>query len=246
VKNVGACLMIAFGAILVGGGLSETGVSVGGDISACSGAPGLSPVDVGLSLICPVGTLEVDKIVVGDGTRPSGGWDVTISSENCLDSLSLRGDLTGTIDASGGSHSFSGLNVYTYSGSTVFCTYSLQETPVEGWTPTFDVDGPYVLTQNKITKVGLTNTSPTTTTVESTTTTVKATTTTLQATTTTAAPATTTSAAAVAPAAPANTPLPATGSRNVAPTAYAGAVLILLGGLILLNRRRTRTTTSDD
>ncbi len=190
-RNFGAWLMIGFGALLSAGGLGQNAIEVGGSIS-CGGS-----AQVGVLVTCDFGTLTVDKVVVG--TPPAAPWTVTIGSTDCASGLVGRMDLVQSIPAAGGSVSVAELYVHTDTNATAFCHYTVTESPVAGWTPTYSPVGPVTLTANGETTVEITNTedspettiAPTTTTIAPTTTTIAPTTTTISAPTTSAAPTTT-------------------------------------------------------
>ena len=253
-KNIGAWLIIAFGCLLTVGNLGAGGADVGIATVPCGGA-----VIVGATLpTCPVGSISVTKTVVGPGSAPAGGWMVTIGSTNCaVPGLVNRNDLVLTIPPAGGLGTVTGLYVSTDSGGGTPCQYTVTETAVAGWTPSFVPAGAtYTVAAGQTTAIALTNTAvpATTTTVAATTTTVAAATTTTDAATTTVLPTTiaTIATAASTAAAPPTTPtmptaiaLPATGSPSTRPTTYIGLALIALGTLILLNRRRHGHSPTD-
>ena len=234
-KNFGACLIIAFGCLLSVGDLGAGGAQVGfvtcGSANAQAGA---NPVQQ-----CPTGTISVTKTVVGSGTLPAQ-WTVTLGSTDCPNSLI---GLINPVDipSGGGVANFNGLFVAADFAGTMQCHYTVTETPVTDWTPSFATAGPYTVTAGQTTIIALTNTA-----TPATTTTAPATTTTTIAASTTTALATTTTNAAVAPetpTAPTAVTLPATGSKTSRPTFYVGLALILLGSVILLTRRRSSQPT---
>lgn len=190
-RNFGAWLMIGFGALLTTGTLGQNATDVGNVISICGG--NVQPLTV---VTCEVGTLTVDKVVVG--TPPAAPWTVTIGSTDCASGLVGRMDLVQSIPAAGGSVSVTELFVHTDSNATTFCHYTVTESPVAGWTPTYSPVGPVTLIPNGVTTVEITNTedspettmAPTTTTIAPTTTTIASTTTTISASTTSASPTT--------------------------------------------------------
>ncbi len=253
-KNIGAWLIIAFGCLLTVGNLGAGGAEVG--VLNCG-----SNVAPGVPQTCPHGSIAVTKTVVGTGTAPAGGWTVAIGSANCAAGLVGRNDLVLTIPAAGGVGTVTGLFVATDISGNIPCQYTVTETAVAGWTPSFLPAGPtYTVAANQTTAIALTNTADptTTTTIAATTTTIAATSTTIGTTTTIAAATSTTAGdvgtttiatiATATPTAAADVPttatppmaiaLPATGSRSTRPATYIGLALIALGTLILINRRR--------
>jgi len=235
-KNLGAWLIIALGCVLTVGDLGEGGASVG-VMAQCGGN-----LPIGAVPICPTGDITVVKSVAGDGVPPVGGWTLTLGSPNCP--ASLVGQPVLNIPAAGGVGTWTGLYVSTDTTDVTPCQYTVTEAPVVGWTPSFVPPGPiYGVADGQVLTIALTNTSPTTTTTTiaaTTTTTIAPTTTTIAPTTTVAATTTTTT---IAPTMPVGSPLPETGSRSWRPTTYVGLVLILLGTLILINRRRGNTAS---
>ena len=238
-KNLGAWLIIAFGCLLTVGDLGAGGAQVGG--GTCGG-----PIVIG-SVFCPQGALSVTKTVVGTGTAPAGGWTVTLGSTNCSAGLAGRQDLVATIPSGGGVATFNGLFISTVSGlNAPSCLYTLTESAVTDWTPSFAPAGPYTVSASQTTNVALTNTATpatTTTAPATTTTTIAASTTTVLPTTT--APPTSAAVQPVTPTTPTAVALPATGSRASRPTFYIGLGFILIGTLILFSRRRSNQPTAN-
>ena len=238
-KNFGACLIIAFGCLLTVGDLGAGGAQVGsfpcGGTNTSQAGSNFAPS----VQQCPTGSISVTKTVVGTGTAPTN-WTVTLSSTNCPNSLIGINPID--IAPGGGVATFNGLYAFTdFSGNTP-CQYTVAETPVTDWTPSFVPTGPYVVTTSHTTNIALTNTATpaTSTTLAASTTTIAASTTTVLATTTTNA-----AVAPVTPTTPAAVTLPATGSNTGRPTFYIGLALILLGAIILLTRRRSSPSTTN-
>lgn len=239
-RNIGAWLIIVFGAFLTFGGGGENGITVG--ITQCGTLAFVS---------CATGNLQIVKTI--DGAAPQANWTVTVASSNCAAALTGRQDLVKSIPPGGGTATVLGLEVYVNTFGTN-CLYTLTETPVSAWTPTFTPSGPYTLVANQTVSVALLNTADPTTT---TTTAAPTTTTTIAATTTTAAQATTTVAATtttpttLAPTttangsgagAPATVALPATGSSSSSTQTVIGVGLMIVGASLLVLRRRSERT----
>jgi hypothetical protein len=242
-SRLGGVLTFALGLVLMISGLvGGNGATAGEIIPQCGGGAEAGAI---VPTTCTVGTLVITKELVGTGPVPAGGWVVTITSTNCV--LPVLSDDTVTLPAAGGSASSDPL--YQFSGpprvNATPCEYTLAETAVAGWTPSFSPDGPYVLPQTATDpselSVALTNTA-----VVTTTTPVPPPSTTPPLTT---APVTTTPATTVAvsdpgtttpaPSPSASPALAATGARRVGPQVLIGALLCLIGlGLVLTSRRR--------
>ena len=238
-RNIGAWLIIVFGAFLTFGGGGENGITVG--ITQCGTLAFVS---------CATGNLQIVKTI--DGAAPQANWTVTVASSNCAAALTGRQDLVKSIPPGGGTATVLGLEVYVNTFGTN-CLYTLTETPVSAWTPTFTPSGPYTLVANQTVSVALLNTAdPTTTTTAAptTTTTIAATTTTAAQATTTVA-ATTTTPTTLAPTttangsgagAPATVALPATGSSSSSTQTVIGVGLMIVGASLLVLRRRSERT----
>ncbi len=250
-KNIGAWLIIALGCLLTVGNFGAGSADVGIATVPCGGA-----IIVGTAPTCPVGSIAVTKTVVGTGTAPAGGWTVTIGSTNCAFGLVGRNDLVLTIPPGGGVGTVPALFVTTNSLGTTPCQYTVTETAVAAWTPSFVPAGPtYTVAANQTTAIALTNTADPATTTTALTTNTMAATTTAVIVVTTALPTTVASIAPATSTAAADTPttptmppaiaLPATGSPSTRPTTYIGLALIALGTLILVNRRRQSHSPTD-
>jgi LPXTG-motif cell wall-anchored protein len=243
-KRLGPWLIMLFGAVLSFSGLASGAVQVGG-----AGAPANTCIDFlnsgggVVTTACRFAPLDVKKVVIGTGVIPAGGWTVTVTSANCPEQFPSVNDV-GVLTEDGSTVSFD-LAVYGDIEGTVLCAYSVVETASTGWTPTLSPGGPYTLEAATPVLVTLTNTGevPVVTTTTPPTTSVSPTTTIEAPTTTIEEPTTTTEldsgvgAGAQAPVAG----LPVTGTRSVGITTVAGLAFIVLGGVMVMTRRRVPT-----
>jgi hypothetical protein len=226
---LGGLLSLLFGITLIIGGLSARDAAGGDQLPTnYCGETIFSAVGVALPTSCPVGTITITKVKVGDGTVPDGGFTVVITSDNCqlpgkTDSIAVLvspGDTTKVTD------------LYQYAGLLNSqernpCVYSVMENAAPGWTATYAPAGPVQLPQNDqaITNVTVvvtnTGTTPTPT-----------------PTPTTSIPTTSAPASSVAPAPSTSAPaLASTGRSSTTPQLILGGALCLLGlGLVIGTR----------
>ena len=217
-KRLGAILCLLLGSILIAGGLGGTADSTaGGTVPRCD-------VQVnGLVFPCPLGTISITKVVSGTGTAPAGGWVVTVTSSNCA--LPVTSSNTVTLPAAGGTVATQPLFLFTDSTHTTACAYSLTETAVAGFTPSFLPAGPYTIPlAASVLSVTLTNTADVTSSTPPVST----------------PPVSTPATSTPAPTATASAALATTGTSHVRPTFFVGIALCLLGVVLLFSGRRPR------
>ncbi len=178
------------------------------------------------------GQITIVKQVEGDGTPPAQ-WEFTVTSENCgasifVDSGAVE-STTVTIGASGGSQSVTVQDFPLQAAVVDRCTYSVAETPVEGWVVNPEA---YVAVGAGET-VTFVNTADTTTSSSSTTSTTSTTEAPTPSDETATTAVVTTSASAPAPR------LPDTGpDSNTQLALIAGSVLLAGIAATLASRRR--------
>jgi len=226
-KRLGAILCLLLGSILIAGGLGGTADSTaGGTVPRCD-----VPVNGIVVVACPLGTISITKVVSGTGTVPAGGWVVTVTSSNCA--LPVTSSNTVTLPAAGGTVATDPLFLFTDSTRTTACAYSLTETAVAGFTPSFLPAGPYTIPFNplapSVLSVTLTNTADVTSSTPPVSTPPVSTPAVSTPATSTPAPTVTASAA-----------LATTGTSHVRPTFFVGIALCLLGVVLLFSGRRPR------
>ena len=217
-KRLGAILCLLLGSILIAGGLGGTADSTaGGTVPRCD-------VQVnGLVFPCPLGTISITKVVSGTGTAPAGGWVVTVTSSNCA--LPVTSHNTVTLPAAGGTVATEPLFLFTDSTHTTACAYSLTETAVAGFTPSFLPAGPYTIPlAASVLSVTLTNTADVTSSTPPVST----------------PPVSTPATSTPAPTVTASAALATTGTSHVRPTFFVGIALCLLGVVLLFSGRRPR------
>jgi len=217
-KRLGAILCLLLGSILIAGGLGGTADSTaGGTVPRCD-------VQVnGLVVPCPLGTISITKVVSGTGTAPAGGWVVTVTSSNCA--LPVTSHNTVTLPAAGGTVATEPLFLFTDSTHTTACAYSLTETAVAGFTPSFLPAGPYTIPlAASVLSVTLTNTADVTSSTPPVST----------------PPVSTPATSTPAPTVTASAALATTGTSHVRPTLFVGIALCLLGVVLLFGGRRPR------
>jgi len=224
-KRLGAILCLLLGSILIAGGLGGTADSTaGGTVPRCD-------VQVnGLVFPCPLGTISITKVVSGSGTVPAGGWVVTVTSSNCA--LPVTSSNTVTLPAVGRSVATQPLFLFTDSTHTTACAYSLTETAVAGFTPSFLPAGPYTIPfipEASVISVTLTNTADVTSSTPPVSTSPVST-----------PPVSTPATSTPAPTATASAALATTGTSHVRPTFFVGIALCLLGVVLLFSGRRPR------
>lgn len=223
---IGGLLSLLFGITIIVSGVAAQDA---GGLVAVPGCGAISQAGTTVPT-CPLGTVTVTKVVVGDAPVPETGFTVEISSTNCL-ILSDTPVLTvfpGEPTVSFQLFQFSGT---PGSGSTVPCSYALTETPVAGFTASYAPAGAFQLPQTSGTSnvdVTITNTSQVASTSPSTTSPAP---TTEPATST--APATATVAPSTSAPALANT-----GRSNTTPQLILGAGLCLLGLVLIIGTAR--------
>ena len=222
-KRLGAILCLLLGSILIAGGLGGTADSTaGGTVPRCD-------VQVnGLVFPCPLGTISITKVVSGTGTAPAGGWVVTVTSSNCA--LPVTSSNTVTLPAAGGTVATQPLFLFTDSTHTTACAYSLTETAVAGFTPSFLPAGPYTIPlAASVLSVTLTNTADVTSSTPPVSTSPVST-----------PPVSTPATSTPAPTVTASAALATTGTSHVRPTFFVGIALCLLGVVLLFSGRRPR------
>lgn len=229
---IGGLLSLLFGITLIVGGLSARDAAAGGGQQPQDYCGGMNSV-VGVSVpsTCPVGTLTITKVTIGDAAVPPEGFTVTIASENCIFPDTEDEQITLQI-APGASES---TELYQYGGllnsnETVPCQYTISEDAAPGWTaayaPAAVVELPqqnFVVTNVDVT---ITNTAPTPTPTP----TPSITDPTTSAPVSSVAPAPSTSAPALA----------ATGTSSTTPKIVLGAGLCVLGVVLIAGTRPKR------
>lgn len=224
---LGGLLSLLFGITLIIGGLSARDAAGGSPAPTNYCGAIASAAGVAMPTSCPVGTITITKVKVGDGVVPDGGFTVVITSDNCqlpgkTDSISVLvspGDTTKVTD------------LYQYAGLLNSqernpCVYSVMESAAPGWTATYSPVGAVQLPQNDQTitnvTVVVTNTGTTPTPTPTITTT----------------PPTSAPASSVVPAPSTSAPaLASTGSSSTIPQIILGGALCLVGlGLIIGTR----------
>ena len=240
-SRIGGFLTMVLGVVVIAFGFNGQVANGGAQLPTCGAAQaaGTQPINP-----CATGTITVTKTLAGNGTPPVGGWHVTITSD-CV--IPVGADVTLDIQPFGG-FAISGA-LYTYAGSpgdtSNPCHYTLTETAVANYVPTFSPTGPYTLpapVESEVTNlnVALLNTyiGPSPTITPSTTTPAPSPSTSVSTTvpaTTSAAAATPTTTSAI---------LAATGSKQVGPQVILGGALVLFGLVLTLANRRKSGSAS--
>jgi hypothetical protein len=227
-RRLGAVLCILLGAVLIGTGLAGNSAGdVGGVAPTCG-------VSIGVSVICPTGTISFTETTTGTGAPHPAAWHVHITS-SCLDPTTGSAvDQTVNVP-DGGTASSGPLELYTTEAKTATCSYTYVEESIPAHvTATFDPVSPQTIPDaggqtNSGLKVDLTNAF--------------------------AAPTTPPSSSSAPPSssAPASTPVAASSStaavantgphEQVRASVWIGVALCVLG-LVLLVAGRTRRRAS--
>jgi LPXTG-motif cell wall-anchored protein len=158
-QRIGGILLAALGVAVIGSGLSSAPATAVGGVTPC--ANNIKGVD------CPTGTItfnESDKVVHGSvpsappgadarsaaapagaagDPNPPSSWTVTVSPLNCA---LPDGSDAETISLPDKGHATSGqLYIYSDDGHATMCQYAYAETPVAGWTATYNPDPPQTI-----------------------------------------------------------------------------------------------------
>lgn len=233
-RHFGGIILTMLGIVLVVSGLSPNDSSVGVVVTSC-GTTGLAAVVPN----CPSGHIVLKKVVKGDGTAPSGGWSVTISSSNC----SFPNDTakTYTVPSNGSVTTGELYSTQTSSQNSVLCKYTVTENKYAGFTTAYS-PGRTVTLGTSTTDPGSNNRTVTITNTAATPSSSAASSSTApsSSTHTTTAPATT-SAVPTTSSAGGSGELANTGSKGVRPATVIGVLAIMAGlGLAFAGRRRPR------
>lgn len=227
---IGGVLSLLFGITLIFGSLSTRDAAGGSQQGQNYCGTPFSAAGVAPPTECPVGTITISKVAVGEGTVPDGGFTVVIDSDNCK--LPGKAESISVLVSPGASKTVSDL--YQYSGllnsnERITCLYSVTEDAAPGWTTTYSPIGAVSLPQNdqSITNVGVTVTN-----------TAIVTTPTPTPTPSTSNPTTSAPASSVAPSPSTSAPaLASTGSSNTTPQLLLGGGLCLLGLVLIAGTR---------